>query len=139
MSKKPRSKRKANPAWYSKGQTGNPGGRPRKSRASQPSTFDIVYDKTVFVTRDGIVREIGLEEALQQRTYQDALAGNVMAKRQVVKWIMQHDAWLEKHAPKAHRPAITRHISPDPDNADAALVLLGIAAANPNRVEFGKD
>ncbi len=139
MSKKPRSERTSNPAWYSKGQSGNPGGRPRKSRAPQPSTFDIVMDKTLFVTRDGIAREIGLEEALQQRTYQDALAGKNMALRQVVKWIMKHDAWLEKHAPKAAHPAVTRHISPDPDNADATLVLLGIAAANPKRAEFGKD
>jgi hypothetical protein len=44
-----------------------------------------------------------------------------------------------KHGPKAPRPAITRHISPDPDNADAALLLLGIAVPNPARAEFGKE
>lgn len=72
MSKTPRSK---NPAWYGKGQTGNPGGRPRKSQAPQPSSFHAVMDKTVVVTREGIAREVELEDALQQRTYQDALAG----------------------------------------------------------------
>jgi hypothetical protein len=137
MSKKPNSKGKTNPAWYSKGQTGNAGGRPRKSNATLPSTFDIVYDKTVFETRDGIAREIGLEEALQQRTYQDALAGNAMAQRQVVKWIMKHDAWNEKHARKPSHPIATRRITLDPDNADTALVLLGIAAPNPKRAAFG--
>ena len=34
---------------------------------------------------------------------------------------------------------ITRHISPDPDNADAALLLLGIAARNPARADIGAD
>jgi len=134
MSKKPRSK---NPAWFGKGQTGNPGGRPRKSQAPQSSSFDIVMDKTVFVTREGVAREVELEEALQQRTYQDALAGNAIAQRQVLKWIMQHDAWNEKYAPKPAHPAVPRRISPDPDNADAALVLLGIAAPNPKRTAFG--
>ena len=31
---------------------------------------------------------------------------------------------------------MTQHNSPDPDNADAALVLLGIAALNPARAEL---
>jgi hypothetical protein len=52
---------------------------------------------------------------------------------------MKRDAWLAKNAPKASPSAITRRISPDPDNADAALLLLGIAAPNPARAEFGKD
>jgi hypothetical protein len=32
-----------------------------------------------------------------------------------------------------------RLISPDPDNADAALLLLGIAALNPARADIGAD
>jgi hypothetical protein len=43
-----------------------------------------------------------------------------MAQRQVLKWIMQHDAWNEKYAPKSADPAVPCRISPDPDNADAA-------------------
>lgn len=62
-----------------------------------------------------------------------------MAQRQVLKWIMQHDAWNEKHAPKPAHPPVPRRISPDPDNADAALVLLGIAALNPKRATFGDE
>ena len=34
---------------------------------------------------------------------------------------------------------IKRYISPDPDNADAALVLLGIAAPDPAWADFGLD
>jgi Family of unknown function (DUF5681) len=139
MSKNSRSEEKSNPGWFRKGRSGNPGGRPITSPTPQPSAFDIVMEKTLFVTRNGITREIGLEEGLQQRTYQDALAGNVMAQREVLKWIAMREAWLKKNAPAASRPAITCLISPDPDNADAALLLLGIAAANPKRAEFEKD
>jgi hypothetical protein len=46
---------------------------------------------------------------------------------------------LAKNGPKVSPPAITRHISPDPDNADAALLLLGIAAPNPERAEYAED
>jgi hypothetical protein len=98
-----------------------------------------VAEKTLTVAHHGIAREITVEEALQQRTYQDALAGKRVAQREVLKWIAKREAWLVKHAPKASRPAVTRHVSPDPDNADAALLLLGIAAPNPARAEFGKD
>jgi hypothetical protein len=56
-----------------------------------------------------------MEEALQHRIYQDALAGKGMAQREVMKWIVKREAWLIKHAPKASSPTITRHISPDPD------------------------
>jgi hypothetical protein len=34
---------------------------------------------------------------------------------------------------------IPRLTSPDPDNADSALVLLGIAAPNPARTDIGAD
>ena len=80
-----------------------------------------------------------MEEALQQRTYRDAVAGKRMAQREVLKWIVKREAWLAKHAPHASRSTTTRHISPDPDNADAALLLLGIAAPNPARAEFDND
>ena len=72
-----------------------------------------------------------MEEALQQRTYQDALAGKRMAMREVVKWIMKREAWFAKHAPPLRQRSRYKS-SPDPDNADAALVLLGIAASNPD-------
>jgi hypothetical protein len=139
LSGKSRSDATPNRGMFRKGRSGNPGGRPTASRAPQPSAFDIIVEKTLTVTRHGIAREITAKEGLQQRIYQDALAGKGMAQREVLKWILKREAWLEKHAPKASRPAITRHISPDPDNADTALLLLGIAAPNPARAEFGKN
>jgi hypothetical protein len=133
MSKKSRKGVTSNPAWYGKGQSGNLGGRP-KSRAPRSSAFDIVAEKTIIVTYHGIAREISAEEALQQRTYQDAMAGKRMAIRTVLKWMEKRDAWFDKHAPRATLPAAVAGCkSPDPDNADTALLLLGIAAANPKR------
>jgi hypothetical protein len=139
MSGKSGSRKTVNPGWFSKGSSPNPGGRPTASPAPQPSAFQVLVEKTLTVTDRAGTREITMEETLQQQTYQRALNGDRMASREVLKWIMKRDAWLAKNGPKASPPAITRHISPDPDNADAALLLLGIAAPNPARAEFGED
>jgi Family of unknown function (DUF5681) len=139
VSDKSRSGATPNRGWFRKGRSGNPGGRPTTSRPSQASAFDVVVEKTLTVAHHGGTREITMEEALQQRTYRDAVAGKGMAQREVLKWIVKREVWLAKHAPRASWPAITRHISPDPDNADAALLLLGIAAANPARADIGAD
>ena len=127
-----------NQGWFPKGRSGNPKGRPRGSRTPTGSAFEVLVDKTLTVTDRGGTREITLEEALQQRTYQDALAGKRMAMREVMKWITKREAWLAKHEPKVFRP-VSQLVSDDPDNADAALVLLGIAAADPARAELGAD
>jgi hypothetical protein len=139
MSGKSGSRKTPNPGWFGKGRSGNPGGRSTASPAPQSSAFEVLLEKTLTVTDRTGTREITVEEALQQQTYQRALAGVGMAVREVLKWIMKRDTWLAKNAPKASRPAITRRISPDPDNADAALLLLGIAAPNPARAEFDND
>jgi hypothetical protein len=129
----------SNRGWFRKGRSGNPGGRPSTSRRSQASAFDVVVEKTLTVSHHGGTREITVEEALQQRTYRNAVAGKRMARREVLKWIMKREAWLARHTPRASPSRITRHISPDPDNADAALLLLGIAAFNPARADIGAD
>src|SRR5258706_1506998 len=74
MSKKSRSVAKSNPGWFPKGRSGNLNGRPRASRVSRGSGFEVLVKKTLSVADDrGGTREITLKEALQQRTYQDAL------------------------------------------------------------------
>jgi Family of unknown function (DUF5681) len=130
------SKKTPNRGRFSKGHCANPGGRPKASPAPRPSVLEILIDTTLTAVRDGIERTLELKEALQQRTYQDALKGKPMAMRQVGKWILERDAWRTKHERQSSLPAITCHISPDPDNADAALLLLGIAAPNPARAEY---
>lgn len=138
MNEKTRPGARSNPGWFRKGRSGS-GGRPPTSRISQRSAFDIVVEKTLTVTDRGRTREMTMEEALQLRTYQDALAGKRIAQREVVKWIMKREAWLAKHAAKTSWLPIERLFSPDPDNADAALMLLGIAAPNPARADIGAD
>src|SRR3984957_2635127 len=139
MSDKSRSRSAPNPGWFPKGRSGNLKGRPISSRPLKSSAFEVLVEKTIPVARRGATREITMEEALQQRTYRDALAGKRMAQREVLRWIMKRAGWLTAEAPKASWPAITRHISPGPDNADAVLQLLVIAALNPARAGIGAD
>jgi len=133
------SKKTPNRGWFGKGHCANPGGRRTDSPAPRPSVLEILIDKTLTAVRDGIERTLELKEALQQRTYQDALKGKPMAMREVAKWILERDAWRTKYERQSSPPAITCHISPDPENADAALVLLGIAAPNLARAEWTQD
>jgi hypothetical protein len=137
--KKKTSRKPPNPGWFIKGRSGNLKGRPSSSRAAKTSAFEVLAEKTLIVEGQGGPREITVEEALQQRTYQDALAGKGMAMREVVKWIIKREAWLEKNAPKLSRPVVWRGVVEDPDNADAALLLLGIAAHNPGRANIGAN
>jgi hypothetical protein len=134
MSKKSRR----NSGWFPGGRSGNPRGRPRISRGSRGSAFKVLVEKTLTVADHNGTREITMEEALQLRAYQAALAGKRMAMREVVKWIMRREEWLAKHEPQARQPT-TPLCSPDPDNADAALMLLGIAAPNPDPLDMGAD
>ena len=90
-----------NPGWFVKGRSGNRNGRPKTSRAPNGSAFEVLMEKTLTVADRGGTRKITLEEALQRRTYQDALAGKRTAVREVVKWIIQREASLAKQAPRA--------------------------------------
>jgi hypothetical protein len=121
----------SNSGRFRKGRSGNPGGRPRATGAVQRSAFDIVLNKKLTVAHGAGTREITAEEAHQRVILRDALAGNRSAVRDVVKWILKREAWLAKHAKKASGGEISIISSPDPDNADAALALLGIAGPDP--------
>jgi hypothetical protein len=128
------SKKSSNPGWFPKGHSGNRNGRPKRPRGQKASAFEVLMDKTLTVTdRGGGTREITMEEVLERRIFQDALEGKGMAVRTVIKWIIKREAWRAKHAPKAQPTPFP--ISFDPDNADAALVLLGIAAPDPARAD----
>ena len=75
---------------FRKGQSGNPKGRPRKEKA-QTSAFDIIIDRTLTITQNGRAREVSVDEALQHKTYLDALAGNRAARRQVLRMIAKRE------------------------------------------------
>ena len=101
-----------------------------RSRPASVSAFDVVIDRTLTLRQDGKARAVTVEEALWQRTYQDAVSGNRAAMRAVLKMIARREAWLAAHAPK--RPRITVVKEPaDPRNADGALLLLDVAEPDP--------
>ena len=53
--------------------------------------------------QNGKPREVTVEEALQHRTYQDAIAGNRAAQREVLRMIDKREKWLASKRPKQHR------------------------------------
>ena len=116
--------------------SGNPAGRPRKERpAGSTSAFDVVIDKTLTIEQDGKSREVTIEEALWYKTYQNAIAGDRSAQREVLKMIKKREKYLAaERKPRASGGSFV--IEPDPTNADKALLILGIAARNPDRQQF---
>lgn len=118
---------------FRKGQSGNPKGRPRADKAKTSSAFDIVIDRTLTVTRGGVPREVTVEEALQHQTYRDAIAGNRPARREILKMIAKREQALAARVGKPRMKFNVVREMTDPDNADAAMLTLGIASSNPER------
>ena len=121
-------------ARFQKGQSGNPAGRPKKRRPNV-SAFDIVFDKTLTVTQDGIERELTVEEALEVQTLEAAVKGSRTAIRQVLKMIARREAALEKRRPA--KKAIDIKSCYSSNNARRALQLLDIA--HPDAGMIGAD
>jgi hypothetical protein len=112
---------------FEKGRSGNPAGRPKKARAAEASAFEVIIDKTLTVVQSGVPREMTAEEALQHRTYQEAIAGSRMAQRTILKMITKRE---KERAAKFDVPKVQvtfRSYEEDPSNADEALQILGIA------------
>lgn len=117
---------------FRKGQSGNPRGRPKKKVEVRQSAFDVVIDRTLTIIQGNKPREVTVEEALQHKTYQDAITGNRAARREVLKMIKKREKVLSakiSYAKPVER-LIERH---DPDNADEAMLLLGICCRDPRR------
>ena len=119
---------------FVKGQSGNPAGRPKKRRP-HVSAFDVIFDKKLTVSQNGIERELSVDEALQLQTYQAALKGSRMAVRAVLKMIARREAALAKTAPPADQGPMEFRSECDPRNADEAMLILGIAVPDPDWTE----
>jgi Family of unknown function (DUF5681) len=115
---------------FRKGESGNPKGRPKARPASVPCAFDILMDRTLTVTHGGRSREVTVEEALQHRTYEDAIAGKRAAQREVLKMIEKREQWFAANRPKKQHGLELLMEREDPRNADEALLLLGVAEAD---------
>lgn len=113
---------------WPKGQSGNPAGRP-KARRPHVSAFDIIFDKSLTVTQNGIERDLTVDEALQLQTYQAALKGKRMAIRQVLKMIEKREAALSSSIPAPQKVKFEHEY--DSDSANEAMLILGIAEFGP--------
>jgi hypothetical protein len=138
VSKKSRGRSAPNPGWFPKGRSGNLKGRPRGSRVATGSAFEVLLDRTLTVPdRGGGTREITVEEALQLRTYQDALAGKRMAMREVMKWIIKREAWLEKHEPEVAESGSVL-LSDDPRQCGCRTCASGYRGTKPRPCGFSR-
>ncbi|KJC36500.1 DUF5681 domain-containing protein [Bradyrhizobium sp. LTSP857] len=133
-------RRSPNAGSFRKGQSGNRRGRPPGSGKQAEDPYRVLLNKTVTTTIRGKISEMPIEEAIQHRTFKDALAGKPRAIRQVLEWIKEREAWLKQHRPTAlSQQTPMRESSPDPDNADQALMFLGIARIDRYRAKWGLE
>ena len=125
---------------FRKGLSGNPSGRPRKERPANPdSAFDVVIDRTLTITQNGKSREVTIEEALWHKTYQNAIAGDRSAQREVLKMIAKREAHLNARKGKPRIPPVDVKFEYFPADADEALLTLGIATRHPASKDLGAD
>lgn len=110
---------------FVKGVSGNPKGRPRKPQQPVVSAFDIVIDRTLTIRQGGIPREVTVDEALQHKTYQDAVSGSRAARREILKMIDKRERARASKAPPARAVEIRKqHAVRD---VNAALEILQVA------------
>jgi hypothetical protein len=119
---------------FVKGLSGNPNGRP-KARRPNVSAFDIIFDRTLAATHNGVERELTIDEALELQTYRAALKGNRMAVRAILKMIEKREVALRNLAPQSATKPKPYLLEYDSNSADRAMELLNIICGNP---EYGE-
>ena len=90
------------------------------------------------MTQGGRQREVTVDEALQHKTYQDAIAGSRIARREVLKMIAKREQALAARQPRA-TPRGLQMEREDPANAEGALLILGIAEHDPRWAQVEGD
>ena len=111
---------------FKKGSSGNPRGRPRKSRG-QGTVYDVILDQRIAGSIDGAPDELTPEEAIEQQLLKNAFDGKAMAIRKVVKMIEKWQSALSGHKVDVP-PKITDVERFSSDSANDALLILEIAA-----------
>ena len=123
---------------FKPGRSGNPFGRKKNLESDKRSAFTLIFDKTIIVRNKGKSEKRSVEEALQLLTYHEALMGKSLAVREVLLWIMKRECWLAKHRPVPQKRVEFKGTRQDPDNADEAMILLGIAARDQQKADRGQ-
>jgi len=137
MTDKPRRGKPPVLGQFKPGQSGNLKGRPKSKAAPRTSSaIEVILDKRLTVNRNGKAKEISVEEALQQRTFHDALDGNRTAQREVLKWIIKRDKYLAAENQRKSPKGVALRYTGDPSNAEEALLLLKITALDPRRQDY---
>jgi len=75
----------------------------------------------------GVPREFTVEETLHHRIYQEAIGGSRLAQRQVLRMIAKREKARTAKGGRKFGPSLDVRIEHDPENANAALEILGIA------------
>src|SRR5277367_575754 len=119
---------KQNAGRFPKGRSGNPKGRPARRRVPQDPIFNVLSE-TIRVNGPGGPRDMLPEEMVEWATFLAALKGKARAIRDMTEWMIEYRTGLAKDAFKpVPIQQVTQH---NPENANEALQLLGIAAPNP--------
>lgn len=119
------SDRRTRQGRFAPGYSGNGRGRPKKPRQASP--FEILLDKRMIVTQGGQEREMSVDEALLWKTFQEALAGNTMARRVVLKKIEKRDKAILAKQPQPGTDVEVLEESPCQEFDYEVLEILGIA------------
>ncbi len=113
---------------FKKGETGNPKGRPKSPNGKRKSAFDVIAQPAMVIQMGDVSMAVSAEEALQLKTFQQAINGDKKAWAEVLDMIIEREKTLDAMLPRPKGPDMMKEVG-DPDNAFAAMVLLGIAAS----------
>ena len=80
---------------FKKGQSGNPAGRPPRSR-NMKRLMDELLDETVEVTENGKPLILSKREALLRRLYADAIRGDAQAMRQLLGILAKYSGLFDR-------------------------------------------
>ncbi|MFM2365584.1 MAG: hypothetical protein RIR95_191 [Pseudomonadota bacterium] len=122
---------------FVKGKSGNPSGRPRKTKPkveAMASAYDIITTLTLPMVQDGVERQMTFDEVLTLKIYQNALKGSPLDRKKIIRMIEKRDAIRtakQKSGNSEARNIPKLRMSMDTRNADAAMLILGIARHNP--------
>jgi hypothetical protein len=93
-----------------------------------------LFDSRGGVMQDGVERQMTFDEVLTLKIYQNALEGSPLDRRKIIRMIEKRDVIRtakQKSGTSEAKNIPKLRMLMDPRNADAAMLILGIARHNP--------